>query len=153
MLKKTVLILLVLSAMLSVSACAGKQTAAEKKTVTSAAVTEADSLSDDSIEQLSSEFMPLPEGAENCLSVLSAKLEVLFPDVPGRRMYGYKGMDIVSPDGSVEHNCYIFDFYTYKKKTDVYTKIATVAQIPDTDTVFVYDEESGKYIESTPESE
>ena len=90
------------------------------------------------------DFSKLPKDDEESLNYLSSAIEECFPDVSGRKMYGFKGVEKVSA-GSSEQDCYIFDFYTYRKKTDEYTKIATVAQVPDSEELYVFDELTGEY--------
>ena len=95
------------------------------------------------------DFSRLPEDDEDSLNYLSDAIDETFPDVKGRKMYGFRGVEKVAA-GKAEQECYIFDFYTYLKKTDEYTKIATVAQVPDTAEFYVLDEKTGKY--SDPQS-
>ena len=95
------------------------------------------------------DFSRLPEDGEESLNYLSDAIDVTFPDVKGRKMYGFKGVEKVAA-GNAEQECYIFDFYTYLTNTDEYTKIATVAQVPDTAELYVLDEQTGKHSEPQP---
>ena len=131
---------LTVGALAAFTACGGSYNSAEKQAET--VVTEQQSPSAAALPR--EDFSKLPKDDEESLNYLSEAIGECFPDVSGRKMYGFKGVEKVSA-GSAEQDCYIFDFYTYRKKTDEYTKIATVAQVPDSEELYVFDELTGKY--------
>ena len=130
---------LIAGALAAFTACGGSYMSAEKQAET--VVTEQQSPAATLPKE---DFSKLPKDDEESLNYLSSAIEECFPDVSGRKMYGFKGVEKVSA-GSSEQDCYIFDFYTYRKKTDEYTKIATVAQVPDSEELYVFDELTGEY--------
>ena len=131
---------LIAGALAAFTACGGRDFSAEKQAET--VVTEQQSPSAAALPK--EDFSKLPKYDEGSLNYLSDALDVCFPDVSGRKMYGFKGVEKVSA-GDAEQDCYIFDYYTYLNNTDEYTKIATVAQVPDTEELYVFDEQTGKY--------
>lgn len=89
-------------------------------------------------------FLKLPDEALDDFDRLTVELKDIFPDAKGKLMYGYIG-DVLVPTEGGEKDCYMFDYYTYKKK--IYTKIATVAMDKENSKVYLL-EDDGSYTEA-----
>ena len=95
------------------------------------------------------DFLKLPDEAIDDFNKLASELKSIFPDTKGKLMYGYMGEMLVPTEGG-EKDCYLFDYYTYKKK--IYTKIATVAMDKESSIVYLL-EDDGTYSEAEAEAE
>jgi hypothetical protein len=89
-------------------------------------------------------FSELPTDAESDLDFISKIANKLYPDVKGDKMYGYLGTEEITTDNGT-CTCRIFEFYTYKSKSEVYTEIATLAKDTDSPSVYIYNAETETY--------
>ncbi len=148
--KLTKLTAVILAASFILAGCGNTNPGAKKQSVKkadtassqtgSAAETESDT--EESCPE--GEFLKLPDEALDAFDQLTVELKDIFPDIKGKLMYGYTGEELI-PTRSGEKDCYIFDYYTYKKK--IYTKIATVALEKESSIVYLL-EDDGTYSEA-----
>lgn len=138
---KKLIIAVLLSASVSLCACADKKKnetskVSETKTETAVETTQG-------VESLpEGEFRELPVEAVEDFNYVTEVSAELFPEVSGKKMYGYSGMETIeTADGSC--SCYTFEFYTYKSK--LYNKIATIAKDADSSDVYLYNEDTACY--------
>ncbi len=90
------------------------------------------------------EFYILPEEVESDFNYVYEVANELYIDVDGEKMYGYRGEQTIdTTDDSID--CYIFDYYTYNKKEDTYTKIATMAKDTSSADVYTLNETDDSY--------
>ncbi len=139
--KKRMLTAVVLAAVIVMAGC-GKTEKKTEKVNNEPAVTEAEE------SRPEGEFEKLPDEALEAFDSLTVELKDIFPDTKGKLMYGYTGEQLIDTE-SGEKDCYIFDYYTYKKK--VYTKIATVAMDKESKMVYLFDEADGTFSEAETE--
>ena len=132
----------------SMCACSAKNEQ-EAKNMTETAVTTVESAPDVSLPDET--FQKLPEEAEDKLNCISAAADSIFPDVKGKKMFGYKGnITVTTADGQAD--CCVFEFYTYKKSE--YTKVASIAQTTDGSQIYYAEGDSENYTPYTkPEKE
>lgn len=145
---KAVGIFLALSLAASMCGCASKSADKPKKSETTTAAATQTEAAESSLPEES--FEKLPDGAEKELDTVSLAASTAFPDASGRKMFGFKGMETLTLGGEAA-DCYVFDYYTYSKKT--YTKRGTLAKSIDDESVFMLDDMTGEYLPCVCEEE
>lgn len=139
---KAVRIVLALCLAATMCSCSSKSEDKPKKSETAAAATSAAAEAAES--SLPEEgFEKLPEGAEKELDTVSLAARTAFPEASGVKMFGFKGTEKLTLGEEVA-DCYVFDFYTYSKKT--YTKRGTLAKSLKDESVFMFDDLTGEYL-------
>lgn len=91
------------------------------------------------ISEVSKEnFIEIPKTAMDSFNYISAAAKVIYDDVSGKWMYGYKGVQEINGNA-----CHVFTVYT---ENDVEsTKVGTIAKAQDSDKLYLFDDVSGTY--------
>lgn len=140
----------VLAVCLMFTGCGSKDSTKKKQQVKNTSAETAVTESETDVKLPEGIFCEMPDEALDDFDYMSETLKKLFPDTKGKLMYGFKGeKHIYTLDG--DKNCYVFDYYSYRKKN--YEKIASVAKDMDSDTIYLFDEITGRYNEAEPETE
>jgi hypothetical protein len=139
----TTAVIAVLAAGLMFTSC-GKNEA--KATKISDANTKTASVSESATEseEPDGEYFELPEEASEDFDYVTEVSGELFPDAKGKKMYGYEGLFEIETDNG-KKDCYVFEFYTYRSKAKIYSKIAEIAKDSESSDIYLYNEETGSY--------
>ncbi len=129
---KKLLITVIISLVAVIGAgCSGKESSEDSQEITAASQQVESSSQAEEVK--ASDFTVLPNGAEKALNTAAAKADKAYPEIKGKRSFGYTGKKDVNGV-----NCYCFKVYDEKDDTTIH--VADVAVSEDSTKVFISEE-------------